>query len=158
MRFIFSKYLCFLDKKELPNFISINYINIKHYKYINICNGLFVIHKETINKFLPNNVNLIKFIDFSKGCFRGQEIVIRMKHLGSIKKRLAILKKKDKEIFNIASEVVMQEETNKSVGNVITYTYYKKNIYILALLKLNLDKSITYSIKDLNNFYLIKYV
>ena len=40
--------------------------------------------------FLPHYINLIRLdtVSFNKGCFKGQEILARMQHLGNIKKKL----------------------------------------------------------------------
>jgi folate-binding protein YgfZ len=54
---------------------------------------------EKSEKFIPQHVNLDqhpKIMSFSKGCYPGQEIIARIKYLGSIKKRMCVLTDTDK--------------------------------------------------------------
>ncbi|HHL31662.1 MAG TPA: hypothetical protein ENJ41_03685 [Oceanospirillales bacterium] len=49
---------------------------------------------EKSEKFIPQHVNLDqhpKILSFNKGCYPGQEIIARIKYLGSIKKRMCTL-------------------------------------------------------------------
>ncbi|HGX93979.1 MAG TPA: folate-binding protein [Candidatus Tenderia sp.] len=54
--------------------------------------GLPVIHKETVESFVPQMVNLqaVGGLSFTKGCYPGQEVVARMQYLGKLKRRLYI--------------------------------------------------------------------
>lgn len=50
-------------------------------------------------KFIPQHVNLDQHentMSFSKGCYPGQEIIARIKYLGTIKKRMTQLEETDK--------------------------------------------------------------
>lgn len=53
----------------------------------NIEHGIPCLFPQTIGKFLPHDVNLpdLGAVSFSKGCYIGQEIVVRMQHLGKPK-------------------------------------------------------------------------
>jgi len=48
------------------------------------------IYPETIGLFFPHDLNLpaLKAVSFTKGCFRGQEIIARMQHRGNLKRSL----------------------------------------------------------------------
>lgn len=55
-----------------------------------ICAGLPSIGTEIIEAFIPQMVNLdlLGGVSFTKGCYSGQEIVTRTRHLGRIKRRM----------------------------------------------------------------------
>lgn len=52
--------------------------------------GFPMIYPETIDTFLPHNLNLddLGALSFNKGCYLGQEIIARMHYKGNIKKHL----------------------------------------------------------------------
>ena len=65
-------------------------------EFYNILFGLNLpwINKENSEKFIPQHVNLDQhenIMSFTKGCYPGQEIIARMKFLGKIKKRMALV-------------------------------------------------------------------
>jgi folate-binding protein YgfZ len=63
-------------------------------------NNLPWIDKNNTEKFIPQHVNLDQhhnIMSFTKGCYPGQEIIARIKFLGTIKKRMCLLTNSDKE-------------------------------------------------------------
>ncbi len=48
---------------------------------------------DTVNRLIPNEIALEKMggVSFNKGCYLGQEIIVRIQHLGQLKKQLAII-------------------------------------------------------------------
>lgn len=67
-----------------------NNINIQHWNQFLVNHGITLIHKETTEQFIPQQINLddLNGISFTKGCYTGQEIVARTHYLGKIKRRL----------------------------------------------------------------------
>jgi tRNA-modifying protein YgfZ len=59
-----------------------------HYQYLKA--GFFTIYPETAGQFLPHKVSLQDkgFLDFDKGCYKGQEVIARMHYKATIKHRL----------------------------------------------------------------------
>ncbi len=59
-------------------------------------------------KFIPQHVNLDQYkniMSFTKGCYPGQEIIARIKYLGTIKKRMVLLSNNnEKALLNIAEK------------------------------------------------------
>lgn len=55
-----------------------------------VLDGIPEIYLSTRNKFFPHDINLpaINAVSFTKGCYRGQEIVARMHHRGKLKREL----------------------------------------------------------------------
>ena len=57
---------------------------------VDIRNGLPQVYSETREAFVPQMVNLdlVDGVSFQKGCYPGQEIVARMRYLGTLKRRM----------------------------------------------------------------------
>jgi folate-binding protein YgfZ len=57
---------------------------------LDIRDGLPAIHSATQDLFIPQmlNLDLIGALNFTKGCYPGQEIVARTHHLGAVKRRM----------------------------------------------------------------------
>jgi folate-binding protein YgfZ len=73
------------------------------------------VDKNNTEKFIPQHVNLDQHQDimsFTKGCYPGQEIVARIKFLGTLKKRKCLLTNSDKEILmNLSKDKVTVSPT-----------------------------------------------
>lgn len=52
------------------------------------------IYPQTVELFFPHDINLpaLGAVSFTKGCYRGQEIVARMQHRGNLKRSMYIFK------------------------------------------------------------------
>ena len=85
------------------------------------------IHLETKGCFLPHNINLCKLqaVSFTKGCYKGQEIVARMEYLGKIKYGLSVV--------NLVTSLAMPniqlklgediyDKDNQIVGKIVNYS------------------------------------
>ncbi|HSX20496.1 MAG TPA: hypothetical protein VLG38_05170 [Gammaproteobacteria bacterium] len=61
-----------------------------------ILNKIPAIYSQTINTFFPHDINLpaLGAVSFTKGCYRGQEIVARMEHRGNIKRSMYVFTSK----------------------------------------------------------------
>ncbi|MCW8879542.1 MAG: hypothetical protein OQJ89_13500 [Kangiellaceae bacterium] len=80
--------------------------------------GIPWISSEASGLFLPHYLNLpaLGAVDFSKGCFTGQEVIARMHYKGKLKTHLQILES-DQEIHVTPGTKITTEE--KSVGEVV---------------------------------------
>ncbi len=60
------------------------------WKYFDIAAHIAALYPETVEKFLPHEINLdvLNGISFNKGCYTGQEIIARMQYRGKLKNRL----------------------------------------------------------------------
>ncbi|RJQ45866.1 MAG: folate-binding protein [Gammaproteobacteria bacterium] len=60
------------------------------WKLLDIRAGLPSLHPATQDQFIPQMLNLdvLDAVSFTKGCYPGQEIVARTRHLGEVKRRL----------------------------------------------------------------------
>ncbi len=60
------------------------------WKLLDIRAGIPSVWEETVEAFVPQMANLqaVKGVSFTKGCYTGQEIVARMQYLGKLKRRM----------------------------------------------------------------------
>ncbi len=75
------------------------------------------INKENSEMFIPQHVNLDQhegIMSFTKGCYPGQEIIARMKFLGKIKKRMAVIKNDNQ------AELLTMFKSRNQVSPIIT--------------------------------------
>jgi folate-binding protein YgfZ len=61
---------------------------------LDIRSGIPTIYSGTVESFVPQmaNMQLVDGVNFDKGCYVGQEVVARMKYLGSLKRRMYLAK------------------------------------------------------------------
>lgn len=62
----------------------------KAWVLLDIAAGIPWVHQVTVDAFLPQmlNLQLLGGVSFKKGCYTGQEVVARLQHLGTLKRRL----------------------------------------------------------------------
>lgn len=78
------------DSTKISGLSEISYTNWHHQRLLQ---QEFELYPETIGRFLPHDLGLEHhWIDFKKGCYRGQEIIARMHYLGQSKVHLRLLK------------------------------------------------------------------
>ncbi len=77
------------------------------------------LYPQTVGKFFPHDLNLpaLGAVNFTKGCYRGQEIVARMQNRGNIKRGLYIFTAQNTQIFP-GDEIVITE-SGKPAGTVV---------------------------------------
>ena len=118
----------------------------------NILQGLIHINPELSEEYTPQvlNYDLSGIIDFSKGCYTGQEIIARMHYRSNAKKRLSLLL--GKSSINENSEVAQRCGGKETLSNVLAYSNSPKESESSALLSvLNItDKQSTFSLSCAN--------
>ena len=80
--------------------------------------GIVEINKNTSSKFTPHELNYQnnELIDFSKGCFNGQEVIARMEYRGKLKFALKIVDNLQDEI----KDSLIYNKEGKKVGEVLS--------------------------------------
>ena len=114
-----------LDKKnenEIKKIIKRNNINKNFYEYekLRILNCIPDIKKDGLYNnayMLQYNFDNINAICWKKGCYVGQEVTSRMKHKGSVKKKLYTIKSYS---GNFKKEVYIKKN-NEIIGKVTSY-------------------------------------
>ncbi|MDB2704548.1 tRNA-modifying protein YgfZ [Gammaproteobacteria bacterium] len=107
------------DKKDITNTIS-----LKEWSAANMMLGNFYLSKNEIGKYRPLEINYdIQRVSFDKGCFRGQEIIARMKYLGINRRRFCTI---------ISKSEIKEEKHLKIIGESIKL---KDSFIYLSLIK-----------------------
>lgn len=90
--------------------------------WLDIQAGIPGIWPETMEEFVPQTVNLelIRGVNFKKGCYTGQEIVARMHYLGKAKRRMFRLHAAaDVPVPAPGSDIFDPQGDSQSVGKVV---------------------------------------
>ncbi len=84
------------------------------------------------------NLDIVNAVDYTKGCYTGQELLIRTKHIGVVRKRAICFKINNASQYNtndLKGESVTVND--KSIGKIINYIRNKNTLYGLCIIKLN---------------------
>tara|TARA_B100001564_G_scaffold174343_1_gene146736 strand:- start:667 stop:1335 length:669 start_codon:yes stop_codon:yes gene_type:complete len=115
-----NKYIPFFDaqlkKDEQDNFKK-ELASIEWMKFL-INTEIVEVNKRTSSKFTPHELNYQnnELIDFSKGCFNGQEVIARMEYRGKLKFALKITDNLQDEV----KESSIYNKQGKKVGEVLS--------------------------------------
>ncbi len=114
------------------------HITANEWKYFDIHAGIPAIYPETIEKFLPHEINLHQLdgISFNKGCYTGQEIIARMHYRGKLKTHLYRAKVKTNSPPKRGSDIYRQKE---SAGSLVDYCQLSYNTYELLVIAQETD-------------------
>ena len=80
------------------------------------------------------NYDLSGIIDFSKGCYTGQEIIARMHYRGSAKKRLSLLL--SKSLIEQDSEVIQRQGEKTRTSKILAFSNSPNEFENSALLSI----------------------
>ena len=107
---------------------------------------------ENKSLLLENNFQNINAIDWSKGCYVGQEITARMKYRSLLKKQIYVLELLSGNI-DLNENIILD---NINIGNIIS----KTNKYVLCMLRIKIaepKKAIKEKIK-INNSVMLRFL
>jgi folate-binding protein YgfZ len=95
-----------------------NRTNSNLWSLLDIRSGIPTIYAETVESFVPQmtNMQLIDGVNFDKGCYVGQEIVARMKYLGSLKRRMYLARTDASTNPQPGQELFSTAETKSGLG------------------------------------------
>ena len=142
--------LIITDKKDISKF---NMESIEHWEMACIDSFLPEIFSITSEKLVPQmlNLDIDEFgVNFSKGCYPGQEVVARLHYLGSAKRRLFAFEL-DSDI-NVGDSLYCASSKSakargaryKSSGMIVFKLKYNSHFYCLATLDVEIkDERIT---------------
>ena len=88
------------------------------------------------------NYDLSGIIDFSKGCYTGQEIIARMHYRGSAKKRLSLLL--SKRLIEQDSEVIQRQGDKTRISKILAFSNSPnefENSVLLSILDIASEES-----------------
>ena len=115
-----NKYIPFFDaqlKKDERDSLKKELDPTEWMKFL-VDKGIVEVNKHTSSKFTPHELNYQnnELIDFSKGCFNGQEVIARMEYRGKLKFALKISDNLQDEI----KEFSIFNQEGKKVGEVLS--------------------------------------
>ncbi len=100
------------------------------------------IHAETVEKFIPQMLNLqsIDALSFKKGCYPGQEIVARMQYLGKLKRNMRRISFDSEELPDIGTSLTSGADAD--AGAIVSVAFSEPGrCEGLAVLKIDVDVS-----------------
>ena len=135
-----------LFKQNRHNFKFVDYLNDDKFNNYRIVNNLAGYPTEINENYNPLEAGLKKYINFSKGCYVGQEVIARLDTYSKVKNRLVLIKS-DTEVD---SELINKD---KHIGNITSYTspdFYNGD-YKLAYIRKSFIKDIESDFNFINN-------
>ena len=139
-------YVLKLFKQNRDDFKFVDYLNEDKFNNYRIVNNLAGYPTEINENYNPLEAGLKKYINFSKGCYVGQEVIARLDTYSKVKNRLVLIKS-DTEVD---SELINKD---KHIGNITSYTspdFYNGD-YKLAYIRKSFIKDIESDFNFINN-------
>ena len=92
-----------------------------------------MISKDSSLQYIPQMLNLdeLKGVSFSKGCYTGQEVVARVQHRGKVKKRMYKINIKETDSVDPHTQIMDQ---TKPVGNIVISKKIANDCICLAVI------------------------
>ena len=101
---------------------------------LRLSRGHFDIYPETRALFLPHRLGLHQthYLDFNKGCYKGQEIIARMHYKSTIKHGVKIASiNSDQQIFS--GQKIFSADNKLEIGELIDYSMLGSNQYLILI-------------------------
>ena len=139
-------YVLKLFKQNRRNFKFVDYLNNDKFNNYRIVNNLAGYPTEINENYNPLEAGLKKYINFSKGCYVGQEVIARLDTYSKVKNRLVLIKSDTK----VDSELINKD---KHIGNITSYTspdFYNGD-YKLAYIRKSFIKDSESDFNFINN-------
>ena len=139
-------YVLKIFKRNRHNFKFVDYLNDDKFNNYRIVNNLAGYPTEINENYNPLEAGLEKYINFSKGCYIGQEVIARLDTYSKVKNRLVLIKSNTE----VDSELINKD---KHIGNITSYTspdFYNGD-YKLAYIRKSFIKDIESDFNFINN-------
>ena len=126
------------DEKQFDDWVvNHDYDAVENWNKKDILQGFIHISPILSGEHTPQvlNYDLSGIINFSKGCYTGQEIIARMHYRGTAKKRLSLLL--SKSLIKQDSEIIQRYGDKKIFSKVLAYSnsfYESENSALLSIL------------------------
>ncbi len=98
-----------------------------------ILSGIPQIYPQTIEAFVPQmiNLDLVGGVSFTKGCYSGQEIISRLRHLGKLKQRMLAGIVDQVETISPGDKIYLEQNEQK-VGVIVDAVKITDHQYIFS--------------------------
>ena len=116
-----------------------------------IASGISHVTTDSQDLFIPQELNydLIDGISFTKGCYKGQEIIARLHYRGSYKQRTCRFKC-ETDVEPKPGTSIYGENTDQPCGQVIQSASTNEGIELLAVMKVKTLESETFHLEQKN--------
>ncbi len=119
--------------------------------------GLAWLDSTTTGRFLPQALNLVSLgaVDFSKGCYPGQEVIARVHYLGSVKRELLRMSIPGVETAAPGEQLyyASADGQQQKAGEIVAAAPNNQFMSILSVLKTNIyTTNLIYYIKKNNQY------
>ncbi len=107
--------------------------------WLNIRDGIPVITPATQEQFVPQmlNMEIIGAVNFSKGCYPGQEIIARTQHLGMLKRRMYLANIRSDTSPQPGEELFSGDAQGQASGMIVNATASPEGGYdVLAVIQI----------------------
>ena len=105
--------------KEYTGPFGFSFIGNEAYEIYRIEHGIPAAPNELNGSFNPYEVDLIKLVDFKKGCYIGQEVIARLETYDKVQKLLVGIEFLESPLPE--SHYVLLDENNKEAGTITSY-------------------------------------
>jgi tRNA-modifying protein YgfZ len=105
------------------------------WRALDVQSGVPMVQGKTVDAFVPQMINLelLRGVDFRKGCYPGQEVVARSQYRGTLKRRMHLFVS-DASV-NVGDEVFHASDAEQPVGSVVNAAAWDKQHVALVSLK-----------------------
>lgn len=145
-----TRYLVALSADNTTEFDALPLMDEALWEVLDIQDGLSNVQGDNINQFVPQMMNLqaLQAIDFTKGCYMGQEVVARTKYLGK-NKRAAFILSADQAFDSGAGDTLEMRagENWRRGGTVLRAARYQGQTWLLAVLANDTELGATLRLK-----------
>jgi len=129
----------FIVMENEVNKLTDNFINKSQYNgsfawhYLNLKQNKINIYPESRGLLLSHNLNLhtTGYINFNKGCYKGQEIIARMHYRSKPKYELKLFEFKSDEPIYIGQKLINIED-NQIIGEIVDFCPLMDNKFLIA--------------------------
>ncbi|MBI2786225.1 MAG: folate-binding protein YgfZ [Legionella longbeachae] len=128
----------FLEKNQLLGSLTWHTLRLSH-QHLNI-------YPESRGLFLPHRLDLqhTQYLNFNKGCYKGQEIIARMHYKATLKHQLKIFKiKSDQKIYS--GQKIIKAREGIELGELIDFSVIDNDHYLIAVsILMNSDRVVLF--------------
>jgi folate-binding protein YgfZ len=122
----------FIDADQWRGSLAWHFLQLKH--------GGFEIYPNTRARFLPHRVGLQHsgHVSFNKGCYKGQEIIVRMQHRATQKHAMKTFHLQTEDAL-FAGQTIFSSDGTRELGELIDYSPLEQEGQFLVLASLHHD-------------------
>ncbi|MCY4226179.1 MAG: hypothetical protein OXF20_00505 [Gammaproteobacteria bacterium] len=118
-------------------------LNSDYWRLSDILSGLPQVYSQTVEQCIPQHINMdiVSGINFSKGCYPGQEIIARLRYLGKSKYRLCAASVVSEDPIEPGQALFEKGHASQKAGLVVDAVETGKREYLIsAMLKFSAGK------------------